>query len=266
MKKILILLCVLIVFGAFSQRNVEAVNLNVECQSSSCAKTGEDPLFSKTLDGVWYPGRSLIKTISIKNSNTDSKNMHLRSSQASEESLKDVMNVEIYNGSSLIWNGTLKDFLGQKISLGTFSPGEIREYSFEMSMEEDADNLYQYSETTFNLTLGFRQEGSDENSGGGTSGTSNSPYGNSSNNQGLISTVLSSIVNTVSDSLSGEDLTSKEKPGPEKQVLGKENIFGSCSCSFWQFFAGILLVLLLLLLIYMVRKRIKHFFVFLRKN
>jgi len=138
---------------------VLAADLNIDCLAppTACSKTGVDPLFSSATDGFWYPGRTLTKTINLKNSSSEKREMAIRGERTSGVSiLEEVMHVSIIGGTTVIWSGSVEDFYGQdKIGMGIFAPGVDFDYDFTVSMSSGADDNYQNKETVFDLTLGF---------------------------------------------------------------------------------------------------------------
>jgi hypothetical protein len=158
MKKFLALiifsLCLMITPG-----NAFAADINVECPGCTIIAGSTDPLFSQTLDGYWYPGRVITKTINLKNIGSDIREMGLKGTETSEELgiLKEVMSVSISNsGGTVIWAGSLTEFYEHAgITLGVFNPKTNRDFDFSVSMDADSNNDYQGLESVFDLTLGF---------------------------------------------------------------------------------------------------------------
>lgn len=134
-----------------------AADLNIDCpEAAVCAKSGTDPLFSTTNDGYWYPGRILTKTINLKNSSPQIREMAIKGERTAASILERVMHISITGGGLTLWSGSLGDFYGKgKISLGVFNPGASLDYNFTASMDINADNNYQNQNTLFNLILGF---------------------------------------------------------------------------------------------------------------
>jgi len=160
MKKILTILIAIFTLLIMFPKPALAANLNIVCSGSpsGCSQTGDNPLFSKTLDGYWYPGRELTKTINLKNTGSDTRQMALKATQTSiSDDLKQVMSVSITDTTStIIWSGSLPDFYNQTgIVMGTFSQGTNKDYYFKVTMDSSANNDYQGLETKFDLTLGF---------------------------------------------------------------------------------------------------------------
>lgn len=139
--------------------SVRAADLNINCskEPTVCVKDGKDPLFSNIDDGFWYPGKTLTKTINLKNSSLEKREMAIKGERtSSEDILEDVMNISIMGGTALIWSGSMVDFYNQeKINMGIFDPGVDFDYDFIASMFTEANNDFQNKETVFDLTLGF---------------------------------------------------------------------------------------------------------------
>lgn len=159
MKKLLRILFLFLILGFFLVPQAKAADLNIDCPTSPamCGKSGLDPLFSNSLDGFWYPGKSITKTLNLKNSSTETQEMAIKGTRTSDFSiLENVMHISIVRGTAVIWSGSVADFYGQdKVGMGTFAPGANFDYDFTVSMSPDADNNYQNKKTVFNLTLGF---------------------------------------------------------------------------------------------------------------
>jgi len=149
----------LFLFILFFPTRALAADLNIDCPAppTACSKTGVDPLFSSIDDGYWYPGRTLTKTIKLKNSSPETREMAIKGERTSGVSiLENVMHISIVGGTVVIWSGNVEDFYGQeKIGMGIFAPGVDFDYNFTVFMSSDADDNYQNKETVFDLTLGF---------------------------------------------------------------------------------------------------------------
>jgi len=136
-----------------------AADLNIDCPASptACSKSGVDPFFSNSLDGFWYPGKSITKTLNLKNSGLETREMAIKGTRTSAVNiLENVMHISIVRGTTVIWSGSVTDFYGlEKIGMGIFAPGANLDYDFTVFMSSDADDNYQNKETVFDLTLGF---------------------------------------------------------------------------------------------------------------
>jgi len=138
---------------------VLAADLDINCPVSStgCSKSGVDPFFNIAVDGYWYPGKSITKTLNLKNSGTETREMAIRGTRTSMvNDLENVMHISIVGGTTVIWAGSVANFYDQdKIGMGTFAPGADFNYDFTVFMSSGADNNYRSKETVFDLTLGF---------------------------------------------------------------------------------------------------------------
>ena len=162
MKRLLEILFVFLLLNFFLVLPAKAADLNIDCPGSTtaCSKSGLDPLFSNDLDGFWYPGKTITKTLNLKNSGSQTREMAIRGTRTSAVNiLENVMNISIVGGTTVIWSGSVADFYGQdKIGMGIFAPGTDLNYNFTIFMSSSADNNYQNKETVFDLTLGFWEE------------------------------------------------------------------------------------------------------------
>ncbi|PIZ65024.1 hypothetical protein COY15_03975 [Candidatus Roizmanbacteria bacterium CG_4_10_14_0_2_um_filter_39_12] len=158
MKRFLKILFLFLLLS-FLTPQVKAADINVDCPDSSaaCSKSSTDPLFSISADGYWYPGRTLTKTINLKNASSQTREMAIRGTKTSGVGiLENVMNISIVGGTTVIWSGSVDEFYGQdKIGMGIFAPDANLDYDFTVSMSSGANDDYQGEETVFDLTLGF---------------------------------------------------------------------------------------------------------------
>lgn len=155
--KVFINLIIAFIFLLLTTLPVTAADLNIDCPAppTTCSKTGTDPLFTGSADGYWYPGRSLIKKVNLKNSSSEKREMAIKGTKTSPANiLEDVMHISIVGGTTIIWSGSVANFYGQdKIGMGIFNPGVDFDYDFTVSMSSKADNDYQNRQTVFDLTF-----------------------------------------------------------------------------------------------------------------
>jgi hypothetical protein len=157
MKRLLKFLFSFLILSLFLAPQVKAADLDVDCPAppAECLKTG-DLLFDSSRDGLWYPGRTLTKTVYLKNSSLEKRAMAIKGERVSESILEEVMHVSIVGGTTVIWSGKVTDFYGQdKIEMGIFDPGADFNYDFTVSMSPGAGDKYQEQNMGLNLTLGF---------------------------------------------------------------------------------------------------------------
>lgn len=140
--------------------SAKAADLSIDCPSESqpCSTAGLTELFSVAADGYWYPGRTVTKTISLKNSSGQKREMAIRGTDVSLGSdLKNVMQLSIDKNGNEVWTGSVADFYAQeKIIMGEFeSTDPPVDYNFTVSMLPTVGDMYQNKEAVFDLTLGF---------------------------------------------------------------------------------------------------------------
>jgi hypothetical protein len=159
MKKILLAVAISLLIFFKGASIVKAADFNLDCGDSGCTKSGTEPIFSKIIDGYWFPGRTLTKTINLKNSSSTTREISMKPDRTSPaDILENVVQVSIITnpGGAVIWAGSLDNFYSQTaISMGIFAPGADLNYDFTVLMSSGADNNYQNKETVFDLTLGF---------------------------------------------------------------------------------------------------------------
>jgi hypothetical protein len=160
-KKIFIFISAILITFFFPGK-IFAADLEVSCSSiSTCVITGANPLFSLVSDGYWYPGRTIAKTINIKNTGGNDMQIVLRGVETSaSNNLKQVVDINITTSdNTVIWSGKLSEFYSHgSIALGLFNSGAGKNYRFTASMDVNATNDYQDLESVFDLILGFLGE------------------------------------------------------------------------------------------------------------
>lgn len=238
-----------ITFNLLIIQKTEAADLNIECGASGCHSSSLSPLFSESLDGAWYPGRAVIKTIEIKNIESSQKQIRMGVRGSSSDQLAEVMFVK-FSGSIVIWQGSLMNLFGQEIDLGTFNPLETREFNMNSALSSNADDFYQGKSTSFDLLLGFWQDEVTVGQGGQDTDTSS---GNSS--QGMVAGARSFI----SDFLGASMGINFSENKSQDEVLGSKALYTSCPCSVWCYLLGFLTAFLLSIPLYLLRKNIKKY-------
>jgi hypothetical protein len=264
MKKLLTILLAAITLLIISPKPALAANLNIECvgSPSGCSQTGNNPLFSEAQDGLWYPGRELTKTINLKNSSSDTRQMALKATQTSiSDDLKQVMSVSLLDSANIvIWSGTMSDFYNQGgIVMGTFNSGENKDYYFTATMDSAANNDYQGLETKFDLTLGFWGDvvSSPSNPSGHGDGLSDGRSDGLSDGRSSTPSLLANVLGVATSIFQGgqkevlgtqtQEITGKtnslSKQSQIKEVLGEQA--NSCTnCLWWQIILGEVIILL----------------------
>lgn len=179
MKKITTFIIALFITTFVFTTQVSAVDFSVDCDGSgpTCSKSGLEPLFPNS--EIWYPGKVLTKSFSLKNSSSETRSMAFKSIKTSEGSLQEVILISLSEaGGPVLWSGTLADlYLLDQIELGNFSSGTQKSFNIQASMSPSAGNEYQNKSTIFDLKFGLF--GSPISTSGGGSGGSGGSGGGS---------------------------------------------------------------------------------------
>ena len=151
LKKVFLILFLLL----FGPPAVFAADFEVDCSVAGCVSSGQSPLFLNS--EIWYPGKNLTKTFSLKNSSAETREMAFRGRKTSTgDLLEEVINLKLDCGNKTLWEGSLKSFyILEKISLGTFTPESSIDCRLSVSMDLSANNDYQEQSSVFDLDFGF---------------------------------------------------------------------------------------------------------------
>jgi hypothetical protein len=141
---------------------IKAQDSEVTCDgASSCTLSPEGSLFPTLQDNLWYPGKSIIKTLRITNSSTTDTitvSTNAQNPQIDESScnLDKQLLLSIVGPNSVSWAGSLNDFYNQtSLPLGNFSPGSFGDFIFTVTLPQGAENQCQDKTTSFDLLLDF---------------------------------------------------------------------------------------------------------------
>jgi hypothetical protein len=159
MKKKLVAIFISSLF--LSVQAIKAADFNVDCTEARCVKDGLEPIFSEAADGWWYPGKTVARTINLKNSANGLKMLALNGIRSGEISLlEEVLQLRIIGERGVIWTGRVSDFyVLEKVEMGSLAAGEDQDYRLMVSMSKEAGNNYRNKKTTFEMNLGFWQTG-----------------------------------------------------------------------------------------------------------
>lgn len=187
MKKLLILFLFLLSFFLIHGK-VLASDLDVTCEATYCILSAKDPVFSPEVK--WAPGKTESREILIKNTDTNSKEIYIkaRDHETSAKELDSYMNITLSDNGSMIWQGTLADFIeADEIEVVNLGAGKEFILQIEAEMAETIPNDMMGKSSVFNFGFGFEGQSSDfqdenaeeetdsDNSGdSGSSGTSSS--------------------------------------------------------------------------------------------
>lgn len=145
---------------------IKAQDSEVTCDGAdSCTLSPEGPLFPTSQDNLWYPGKSIAKTLRITNSSTTNTltiSTNAQNSQTDKFScqLDKQLLLSIVGPNGVSWAGSLNNFyqLSTPLPLGNFSPDSFGDFIFTVFLPQGTENQCQDRTTSFNLLLDFSGE------------------------------------------------------------------------------------------------------------
>lgn len=135
---------------------VMAADINISCNATACTPASNPALFPDS--EVWYPGKTLTKTINLNNISGDPITVNLTNSNNSTTGdLDSVIQFTITRVSTSVnlFDDIIKNYYGTSIALPTLVNGTNEDYSFTAVMSPEAGNEYQNKNTGFDLALNF---------------------------------------------------------------------------------------------------------------
>lgn len=160
MKKIFKIFLPLLIFSFFfvPPSGANAADLEISCSGSgTCTPASSPALFPSS--EVWYPGKSLNKTVKIANISGGRQNIGAQATKFSPTGdLETVLSLSIVRVSkgNVVWGGDLNQFYNaEEVNLGIFESLGFEEYRFTVAMDQNAGNNFQEKKTKFDLILGF---------------------------------------------------------------------------------------------------------------
>ncbi|KKT83474.1 MAG: hypothetical protein UW80_C0013G0014 [Microgenomates group bacterium GW2011_GWC1_44_9] len=161
----------------FSLSPVLAADKEITCNTLGCTSPTSTAIFPTS--EIWYPGKSLTKSIRVINQGVDPLTVsNISVNFSNTKGLDTVMDLRIVRllDSSTIFFNTLNHFYSSgTIGLSTLGTLSSDEYLYTVTMRPEAGNEYQNASTKFDLQLNFSGGSPDENrSIGGVSGSSDS--------------------------------------------------------------------------------------------
>lgn len=159
MKKIFpILLAFLITFGITN--TVLAADYSIDCTyGSGCSPSSISAFFPSSY--IWYPGKTVCRTISVKNSSSTSQKLGVLARETQTTgNLDQVITMSIKRGGcsgSLLWGNSQHSFYenGETGLVSEYVAGANDTFAFVATMDPDAGNEYQNKTTQFDLQIGF---------------------------------------------------------------------------------------------------------------
>ncbi|RJQ36901.1 hypothetical protein C4559_04165 [Candidatus Microgenomates bacterium] len=138
--------------------SVKAADLEINCSQKECIKSTDQPLFNPE-DGLWFPGKSVSKSIILKNSTKTQQEVTVKNNQKHQENdLEGILYLTFKNDkkNNVTWEGSLTKFYSRKsISLGKLKPGQSLEILAGLKMLDVTSLDYQDQKAVFDLTFSF---------------------------------------------------------------------------------------------------------------
>ena len=128
-----------------------------------------EPLFSES---NFIPGDSVTKWIKVSNTSGKTKTIITEAINiVDSDNLSDVLEIEIKDGSDVLYNDTLAEFFNDsEIILNSITTESSKQYNFTISFITGSDNEYQADNLGFDILIGFEGEEGGVVSGGGGGG------------------------------------------------------------------------------------------------
>jgi hypothetical protein len=163
MKKTILTVIATVLLLLFHSGTSYAVDLTVDCPGGGnpCSKVGLDPLFSIATDYFWYPGKTVSKTVTVKNSSTSPQNFSMLITHTSEVDsvIENAFTTAVKQNVTTLFTGTLAEFYAvPAIDMGVISSGGSQDYSIAATLDPNAGNELENRQTAFDITIGFNTQ------------------------------------------------------------------------------------------------------------
>lgn len=238
MAKIVLKILFIFLFLFVISNSVMAADLTVTCNASDCTPDSSPAIFPST--EIWYPGKTLTKTVNLANISGDPIDLNITNADTSTTGdLDQVMNLTIKRVLTGInvFDDTVGNFYGTSIDLPTLSNGTNEDYEFVAVMNSSAGNTYQSKETKFdllfNFTVGTAPLSSSSDGGGGTVAGASAPVC-SDQKPGSAPTLQSAVAGVNSVTLSWSQASSPVSYylvtygiSPSNNAYGNTNVGGA---------------------------------------
>lgn len=159
MKKLLLAIVIIYWLAFFLPGKIMAADLDVFCEAAGCSPTSFPAFFPSS--ELWYPGKSLVKTVQVANNSTILRSVKVRAQnpQATGEIDKVMQMVIGQTGKEgSLWQGSLNSFYSAgNIFLTDVPIGTASEFNFNVTMDLAAGNQYQGQFTSFTMIFNFNQ-------------------------------------------------------------------------------------------------------------
>ncbi len=241
MKNFLVSIICLIIFLGFGRLSY-AYDLDVQCDDTKCNISSHDPIFKG--DDMWTPGKSVEKSIFVKNTGESEKEIYLRiKTNESTGELDEHMLISLMKqgAGSPIWTGILKELIeDETVLIEDFSKDEQIELIISAQMDSAASNELQGGSSVFDFGFGFERDLSDDNDSEDSSDNNNSDTNSNegNNSQNTVGQILEGIATSIfggqtqaavqeQGDVAGE---SSEEKSDRSEVMG---ISDECADSNW---------------------------------
>jgi len=124
-----------------------------------------DPLFN---EANFLPGESVTRWVKVTNNSGQTQPIAVEAINVNDpDGLGDVLDLQIKEGSNLLYNGTLSDFFNHgEFYLSDLANGSQTQYDFSVAFNSTADNSFQGKSLGFDILIGFQGTEGEENNGG----------------------------------------------------------------------------------------------------
>lgn len=156
MKKIILKIFLAALFFLTTSQSIMAADLNYSCTASDCTPTTSGALFPSS--EIWYPGKTLSKTVNFSNISGDPIEIIISNENTSTTGdLDKVINLTITRSLTgiVLFDDTVSNFYGSSISLPTLTDSINEDYVFEAIMDPESGNEFQNKSTKFDLLFNF---------------------------------------------------------------------------------------------------------------
>lgn len=158
MKKLILSLIFLILPIFLIVPSVLAADLDVTCRGAgTCLPDNPGPIFSPS--EVWYPGKTLSKTIQLLNTSGGSQKIITQAQNSTTSgNLTQAFTFSIVRNSDnyVIWSGGLASYYAKgETELATLGDGASDTFIYTAAMDSAAGNDYQGKQSSFDLLIGF---------------------------------------------------------------------------------------------------------------
>lgn len=162
-----------------AQAGNEAFSVVFEGGADGLVKTGED-FFSNW--GELMPGDTMSDKVQVKNTYSRPVTIYFRTETVADDMLLKALQLEIKNGDTVIYSGTMDGAITDKVTLAYLRYGEDAELTYTLHVPAELNNAYALSATKTKWVFSAQLKSS--GGGGGGGGSSSGSGGGSNDNSG----------------------------------------------------------------------------------